>query len=73
MEIDLADFSPTLFLSQVLAVLHLTLCMYCLVEIFRSQNKSENKFLWVLIVFFIPLIGSLVYINRSRINNTNTY
>ncbi|WP_394341531.1 PLDc N-terminal domain-containing protein [Sediminicola luteus] len=47
--------------------------MYCLVEIFRSQNKSENKFLWVLIVFFIPLIGSLVYINRSRINNTNTY
>lgn len=51
----------------VIILIPLALVIFCIVDILRSNFKdSTTKLLWVLIVLFAPLIGSLIYLVMGR-------
>jgi hypothetical protein len=40
---------------------------YCLVDIIKSDFKdSTAKLIWVLIVLFAPILGSIIYLSIGR-------
>jgi hypothetical protein len=39
------------------------LWIYCLVDIIKANFKGENdKIIWLLLIIFLPLIGSILYL-----------
>lgn len=39
------------------------LWIYCLVDIIKANFKGENdKIIWLLLIIFLPMIGSILYL-----------
>ena len=51
-----------LFIWQGLILLSIGLWIYCLIDILRNKFTQNDKIIWVLVVIFIPIIGSLLYL-----------
>lgn len=50
-----------------LAIVPLILTLYCIFDISRSKfNDPLNKVVWMLIVLFVPIIGSILYLAVGR-------
>jgi len=51
----------------LIALLQFLLTFYCLRDIFRSKFKDGGaKLIWILIVVFAPLLGSLAYLQNRK-------
>ncbi len=46
---------------QILLLLMLIIPIIALIDILRSNFKGDNKLIWVLVVLFFNIIGSLLY------------
>ena len=46
------------------------LIISALVDILRSEFKGNNKIAWVLVVLFLPFLGSLLYFGIGRSQKT---
>ncbi|MEQ8364196.1 MAG: PLDc N-terminal domain-containing protein [Cyclobacteriaceae bacterium] len=46
---------------RLLGILVLVLDVIVVLDIYRSDKDTEKKVLWILIVFFLPLLGPLLY------------
>ena len=60
---------PELFLLMIvgLGIIPFILTVYCLIDITRSKFKDPlNKFLWVVITIFVPVMGSILYLIIGR-------
>ena len=42
------------------------LIISALVDILRNEFKGNNKIVWILVVLFLPLLGSLLYFGIGR-------
>jgi hypothetical protein len=42
------------------------LIILALIDILRSEYSGMNKVVWVLVVIFLPLIGSILYFGIGR-------
>ncbi|MFN3596878.1 MAG: PLD nuclease N-terminal domain-containing protein [Rubricoccaceae bacterium] len=42
-------------------LIHLGLCVYAFIQIFKSSATTGSKVIWALIVFFFPLVGLIVW------------
>ena len=42
------------------------LIISALIDILRSEFKGNNKIVWVLVVIFLPFLGSLLYFGLGR-------
>ncbi|WP_336245963.1 PLD nuclease N-terminal domain-containing protein [Mangrovimonas futianensis] len=62
MDIMINDFSIGLFIWQALLLLSIGLWIYCLIDILKNKFAQNDKLIWVLVVIFIPLLGSLLYL-----------
>jgi biotin transporter BioY len=62
MDIFLEDFSLTLLVWQLLILAIGVLWLYLLIDILRHRFRGNEKVLWFLTVFFIPFLGSLLYL-----------
>ena len=51
--------------------LPLMLIISALVDILKSEFTGNNKIVWVLVVMFLPLLGSVLYFVIGR-NQKNT-
>lgn len=59
--------TPEIILLLLVGGLPLILTIYCLFDITRSRFKEPlNKLLWVLIVLFVPIMGSILYLVIGR-------
>jgi len=59
------------FFLVTMALGALGLWIFALVEIIRSEFKSDtDKIIWFLIVFFFPFVGSIIYFfaERNKLN-----
>ncbi|MBW1294054.1 PLDc N-terminal domain-containing protein [Aquimarina litoralis] len=56
------DFSIGLFIWQLIILLSIGLWIYCLIDILRNRFENNHKLIWILVVIFIPLIGSIFYL-----------
>lgn len=44
----------------------IALFIYCLVDVLKSEFTGTNKIVWLLAVFFLPLLGSILYLFIGR-------
>lgn len=51
---------------RLLGILILVLDVIVVFDIYRSNKDMERKVLWILIVFFLPLLGPLLYYVVSK-------
>jgi hypothetical protein len=56
------DFSIGLFIWQTLVLVSIGLWIYCLIDVLKNKFVQNDKLIWILVVIFIPFIGSLLYL-----------
>ena len=47
--------------------------LFVLVEIFKSNRPVSNKVIWSLVIFFVPVLGMIIYYLFSNRQAHNTY
>jgi len=62
----LNDFSVGLFIWQALVLISIGLWIYCLIDILKNKFVQNDKLIWILVVIFIPFIGSLLYLSIGK-------
>ena len=50
----------TLFMLAAVGI-PFAIWLICLIDVLRSEFTSNNKIIWFLLVFFVPVIGSILY------------
>jgi hypothetical protein len=58
----LVEYSWSLFVWQMLILATLILWIYCLVDLYKSNFEGSEKLIWSLLVIFLPMIGSILYL-----------
>jgi len=56
------DFSYGLFTWQALILISIALWVYCLIDILKNKFEQNDKVIWILLVAFLPLLGSFLYL-----------
>lgn len=62
MDIYNSGFSWGLFTWQMIILISLFLWFYCLADVLKSRFGKTDKLILTLVVLFIPLFGSIVYL-----------
>ena len=57
---------------MVLSTIVLLLPLIALIDIVRSEFKGNDKLVWILVVLFFNIIGSVLYFLIGRQQKTNT-
>ncbi len=63
---SLNDVSPLLSLFPYLFIVISVLWVYCIVDILRNDFEGNEKLIWSLVVLFMPLLGSALYLVMGR-------
>lgn len=58
----LNDFSLGLMLWQIFTLISIGLFIYSLIDILKSSFENNNKLIWILVVLFVPILGSILYL-----------
>jgi len=59
------EFSIAIISLAVSAAL-LVLLLWALVDAIKSDNEPVIKLIWVLVILFMPFLGSLIYLVAGR-------
>lgn len=70
MDKTISDFSIGLFTWQALFIVSFVLWIYCMVDILKNSFANNNKIVWLLIVVFVPFIGSILYLTIGKNQKT---
>ena len=63
-----------LLIAGALSAIYFILMIYCIVDVIRSEFKDPNmKLIWVIIILFAQLIGTLVYLILGKSTKSLTY
>ena len=63
-----------LLVIGALSFIYLILMIYCLVDVIRSEFKDPTmKLIWIIIILFAQLIGTLVYLVIGKSTKKLTY
>jgi len=66
MEKNINDFSFGLFFWQSILLISTVLLIYCLIDILKNSFNGNDKVIWVLVILFVPIVGSLLYLFIGR-------
>lgn len=62
---------PEILLILFTAGIPFILMLICIIDLVRSEFKdSTTKLIWILIVLFLPMLGSLIYLLIGRNQKT---
>lgn len=62
MEVLSADFSNNLLIWNTIFLVSIMLWLYAITNLMKSSFEKDDKIIWLLVIIFIPIIGSLFYI-----------
>jgi hypothetical protein len=62
----LVEYSWSLFVWQMIILATLILWVYCLTDLYKSDFHGNDKVIWFLIVFFLPMLGSILYLTIGK-------
>lgn len=62
MEILTKDLSISLLVWQLFILLSFVLTVYSLIHILKHKFPKNEKLIWVIVVLFLPIVGSLFYV-----------
>lgn len=60
------DFSFAIGIWQSFLILALLVWVYCIVDVLRHKFKNDGKITWFLIVLFLPILGSILYLSSGK-------
>jgi hypothetical protein len=63
---QILTFEPGLIVWQIISLCALILPIICLISILKNDFKNNDKLIWVIVVVFIPVLGSLLYLLIGR-------
>jgi heme/copper-type cytochrome/quinol oxidase subunit 4 len=66
METRINDMSYGPLLWQIALFLTIGLTIYAFVDVLRNAFRKNNKLIWILVVLFIPVLGSILYLFIGR-------
>jgi len=66
MENSINIFSFGLFFWQATLLISIVLLIYCLIDVLKSFFNGNDKIIWVLVILFLPFVGSLLYLFIGR-------
>jgi len=56
------------------ALAPLVLMIWALVDVIQGEFQDSNtKLIWVIVIIFLPFIGSILYLLKGRQNKINPY
>ncbi|MDF4202466.1 PLD nuclease N-terminal domain-containing protein [Maribacter sp. SA7] len=61
-----SDFSFVIGAWQSFLILALLVWVYCIVDVLRHKFKNDGKITWFLIVLFLPVLGSILYLSSGK-------
>jgi hypothetical protein len=62
METIITDFSYNLLIWNTVLLVSIVLWMYAITNLLKSSFEKDDKLIWLLVIIFIPIIGSLFYV-----------
>ncbi|MES2239513.1 MAG: PLD nuclease N-terminal domain-containing protein [Bacteroidota bacterium] len=62
----LNDFSYGLLIWQIILLLSVIFWVYSLIDILRNSFRKNDKLIWILIVLFVPILGSVLYLSIGK-------
>jgi hypothetical protein len=62
METLITDFSYNLLIWNTVLLVSIVLWMYAITNLLKSSFEKDDKLIWLLVIIFIPIIGSLFYV-----------
>lgn len=62
METLITDFSYSLLIWNTVLLVSIALWMYAITNLLKSSFEKDDKLIWLLVIIFIPIIGSLFYV-----------
>lgn len=55
-----------LLIWQTILLLLIVLWVYSLIDILKNSFRNNDKLIWILIVLFVPLLGSILYLSIEK-------
>jgi hypothetical protein len=63
-----------LLIAGALSAIYFILMIYCIIDVIKSEFKNPNmKLIWIIIILFAQLIGTLVYLILGKSTKSLTY
>jgi len=63
-----------ILILSVISFIYLILMIYSLVDVIRSEFKDPNmKLIWIIVILFAQLIGTLVYLILGKSTKSLNY
>jgi len=63
-----------LLIAGALSAIYFILMIYCIVDVIKSEFKDPSmKLIWILIILFAQLVGTLVYLILGKSTKSLTY
>lgn len=66
---DMPEFSWGVFTWQMIIICSIIFMVYCLRHISKHKFNNNNKIYWVLVVIFLPVVGSILYLFFGKKNH----
>lgn len=63
---DINVFSLRLFLWQLFILVSLVFWIYAITDILKGSFKQNDKLIWFLVVLFVPIVGTVLYLFLGR-------
>ncbi|MGK0412610.1 MAG: hypothetical protein ACJA1B_000808 [Polaribacter sp.] len=71
METLISEFSTGLVILQISLLVSILLWIYCLINILKYKFENNDKLIWILVVIFLPILGSILYLSIGKRKNLN--
>jgi hypothetical protein len=65
-KMDLITPGVGLILLSIVSLFAIILPIICLISILKNDFKNNDKLIWVIVVIFIPILGSILYLLIGR-------
>lgn len=60
------EYSWSLFIWQMLILSAIILWIYTLADLSKNPLRGSQKLLWIFIIIFFPILGSIVYLMKRK-------
>lgn len=66
MEFLIDNFSFGLLIWQVFLFINILFWIFCMVDVLKNSFHGNDKLIWILVLLFVPIIGSFLYFFIGR-------
>lgn len=62
----LNEFYNGLLIWQTILLVLIVLWFYSFIDILKNSFRKNDKLIWILIVLFVPILGSILYLSIGK-------